>query len=130
MLRSAAAFFEQYPGIVESNGWQNAYYDEDLLMGYRWYDMQVGEWVTILLVGLPEICLACLRKQDLAPLFPFGHGLSYTVFSYDPITITPLGNVTWLVSSGVTNTGLVAGAEVVQVRLDSLGCNASPVLQW
>jgi beta-glucosidase len=51
------------------------------------------------------------------PLFPFGHGLSYTTFKYDnlrvaPAKIKPDGQAT--VSVEVTNTGALAGDEVVQ----------------
>jgi beta-glucosidase len=52
------------------------------------------------------------------PLFPFGHGLSYTTFSYaaptvSPAKITPNGRA--MVSVEVTNTGSRAGDEVVQL---------------
>jgi beta-glucosidase len=54
------------------------------------------------------------------PLFPFGFGLSYTVFEYSnlqvsPKQITPDGQVE--VSVDVQNTGHVAGDEVVQLYL-------------
>jgi beta-glucosidase len=52
------------------------------------------------------------------PLYPFGHGLSYTTFEYGDLvlsadTIAAEGSVS--VSATVTNTGDVAGAEVVQL---------------
>ena len=55
---------------------------------------------------------------DKEPLFPFGHGLSYTTFRYDnlrvvPAKIKPDGQAT--VSVEVTNTGARAGDEVVQL---------------
>jgi len=70
-------------------------YGEGIFVGYRYYD-----------------------KKQLAPLFPFGHGLSYTSFEYSHLrvskqTITP--NETLTVKVNVTNTGKVAGKEVVQV---------------
>ena len=54
---------------------------------------------------------------DGCPLYPFGHGLSYTTFGYsglrlDPAEVDPDGTVT--VSVQVTNTGTRAGTEVVQ----------------
>jgi len=60
---------------------------------------------------------------DISPLFPFGHGLSYTTFAYDklevsPQRITPGQEV--VVSVEVTNTGKVAGDEVVQLYLRDL----------
>ena len=41
-------------------------YDEGLLVGYRYYD-----------------------TKNVEPLFPFGHGLSYTQFEYSNAKITP-----------------------------------------
>ncbi len=54
----------------------------------------------------------------VTPLFPFGHGLSYTTFGYSDLRlsaprITPAG--TLRVSVTVTNTGTREGAEVVQL---------------
>ena len=67
-------------------------YGEGILVGYRWYDA---------------------RKLEVA--FPFGHGLSYTTFGYGDATasLTASGDV--IVTVPVTNTGSVAGREVVQV---------------
>ena len=53
-------------------------------------------------------------------LYPFGHGLSYTSFQYDDLKISPdkqgtQGKIT--VSLKVTNTGKVAGDEVVQLYI-------------
>jgi beta-glucosidase len=70
-------------------------YGEGIYVGYRWYD-----------------------KRHQPVLFPFGHGLSYTTFSYGPATLSaqripPTEGVT--VSVTVTNTGTRPGSEVVQV---------------
>jgi beta-glucosidase len=56
--------------------------------------------------------------EDADPLFPFGHGESYTSFSYgecsiSPGEIKPAGQTS--VDVSVENTGDVAGAEVVQL---------------
>lgn len=58
------------------------------------------------------------RDADKSPLFPFGHGLSYTTFAYSAPSLAtakigPNGATT--VSVTVTNTGDVAGDEVVQL---------------
>jgi beta-glucosidase len=54
------------------------------------------------------------------PLYPFGHGLSYTTFSLDKLQITPTtlgpGEKT-VVSATVTNTGKRPGVEVVQLYI-------------
>ncbi len=70
-------------------------YREGVFVGYRYYD-----------------------KKEMDVLFPFGHGLSYTTFSYsnmklDKTAIKDTESVT--VSVDVTNTGNVFGKEVVQL---------------
>jgi len=70
-------------------------YGEGLYIGYRYYD-----------------------TRDIAVLFPFGYGLSYTTFSYGnpKVSSTLFKDVDGLtVSVDVTNTGKFAGKEVVQV---------------
>ena len=61
--------------------------------------------------------------SEPTPLFPFGHGLSYTTFEYtnllvSPQRILPGGRVN--VRVDVRNTGKVAGKEVVQLYLDDV----------
>ncbi|WP_436789653.1 beta-glucosidase family protein [Yinghuangia sp. YIM S10712] len=70
-------------------------YGERLYVGYRYYD-----------------------AQDIAVGYPFGHGLSYTTFGYSDLRTTVDGegeDVVLQVRLNVTNTGPVAGKEVVQV---------------
>ena len=76
----------RYPGV---NGRQE--YSEGVLVGYRWYD-----------------------AKGIVPLFPFGHGLSYTTFAYSELTVRTRGDG-FDVSFRVRNSGAVAGAEVAQV---------------
>ncbi|WP_067498421.1 glycoside hydrolase family 3 C-terminal domain-containing protein [Actinoplanes sp. TFC3] len=66
-------------------------YGEGLLIGYRWYDA---------------------HRLDVA--YPFGHGLSYTSFSYADLEVAA-GEQSATVSLTVTNTGSRSGTEVVQV---------------
>ncbi len=58
--------------------------------------------------------------SDVAPLFPFGHGLSYTSFEYKDLEISPgkgtLGE-TIEISFTLKNTGDFAGEEVVQLYI-------------
>ncbi|MFT4213405.1 MAG: glycoside hydrolase family 3 C-terminal domain-containing protein [Microbacterium sp.] len=67
-------------------------YGEGLLVGYRWYDE---------------------KKLDVA--FPFGFGLSYTTFAFGSASAVVGADGDVRVSVPVTNTGAVAGREVVQV---------------
>lgn len=86
---------EQYPGVqVAEKRWQS-YYTEGIYVGYRWYE-----------------------AQNVKPLFPFGYGLSYTTFEYGQAKASSktMGK-TLKVKVPVTNTGKVAGAEVVQLYI-------------
>lgn len=79
---------DQYPGI---DGQED--YSEGIFVGYRWYD-----------------------SRGLNPLFPFGHGLSYTKFGYSDLAADFDGD-TLNVEFTVENTGPVPGSEVPQVYL-------------
>lgn len=65
------------------------------------------------------------------PLYRFGYGLSYTSFSYSPVTLSapsmgPKGAIT--ASATITNTGKRAGEEVVQLYVrDLVGSVTRPV---
>ncbi len=57
------------------------------------------------------------------PLFPFGHGLSYTHFGYSGLKVTPAtitAGASADVQVTVSNTGQVAGAEVAQLYVREL----------
>ena len=72
-------------------------YTEGVFIGYRWFE-----------------------QQNIKPTFVFGHGLSYTQFSLTDITLsasTITADEGITVSVKVSNTGKVAGAEVVQLYL-------------
>ena len=87
---------ERYPGTDEGDGYPVIRYSEGLEIGYRWF-----------------------QAQGIQPLFGFGFGLSYTTFDIADVSVdAPDGaNAPVTVSASVTNTGPVAGAEVVQVYL-------------
>ena len=98
---------DRYPGITPAGqAFPSVYYSEGLNMGYRWYD-----------------------SQNIAPLFAFGHGLSYTSFSISKLEATPKkidGTRPILVQFFVQNTGKRAGAEVAQVYLGFPGAAGEP----
>ena len=61
---------------------------------------------------------------DPTPLFPFGHGLSYTTFAVDDLRISAAELPTdgeFSVAVRVRNTGDRAGEEVVQLYLRDVG---------
>jgi beta-glucosidase len=64
-------------------------------------------------------------QKNLTPLFPFGHGLSYTSFSYgENLTASPAeGTSPATATVRVTNTGSVAGTETVQLYTGQLPTN-------
>jgi beta-glucosidase len=66
------------------------------------------------------------------PLYPFGHGLSYTTFSFDNLMVTPTARAgdTIDVSADVANTGGRTGDTVVQLYIHQRAGSASrPVRQ-
>lgn len=71
------------------------------------------------------------NDNDGKPLFPFGHGLSYTTFVYENLRIEPAaprGSEPVQVRVDVTNSGERAGDEVVQLYLhDELASLSRPV---
>lgn len=54
------------------------------------------------------------------PLYPFGHGLSYTTFSYNNMIVKKVANETIEVSVDVKNTGNITGKEVAQLYIQDL----------
>ena len=65
------------------------------------------------------------------PVYPFGYGLSYTTFEYGNIKLSKIqlkGDETLTASVTVTNTGKVAGEEVVQLYIqDPVASISRPV---
>ncbi|WP_431040546.1 beta-glucosidase [Streptomyces sp. P1-3] len=69
---------------------------------------------------------------DPTPLYPFGHGLTWTTFDYSGLEVTPVaatdGTVT--IKATVTNTGDVAGTEVVQLYLSDPVASVVRPARW
>ena len=99
----AHAFDEKtYPGVLRNDDSKivDANYTEGIYVGYRWTD-----------------------KEKIKPLFPFGHGLSYTTFDYGKLSadkkeMTSDETITFTIP--VTNTGSVGGSEVVQLYISDV----------
>lgn len=75
-------------------------YREGIFVGYRYYD-----------------------SKNVKPLFPFGHGLSYTTFEYSDLQVdrSELSDTdTLTVTVNVKNTGPLAGKEVVQLYVSDV----------
>ncbi|MEW1862526.1 discoidin domain-containing protein [Streptomyces sp. NPDC088194] len=78
-------------------------YSEGLDIGYRWYD-----------------------AKNVAPLFPFGYGLSYTDFAFSDLHVGAISGSRATVTATVTNTGSRAGAEVAQLYVGDPGAAGEP----
>lgn len=90
LVDSPAHALNAYPG---TNG--TVRYEEGLLVGYRWFD-----------------------TKNIEPIFPFGHGLSYTTFEYANLKLVHSNNPNGAIVTAqfeITNTGSRGGAEVAQV---------------
>ncbi len=88
----------EYPGSEKVGDIVNEKYNESIFVGYRWAD----------------------KQKKAKPLFPFGHGLSYTTFEYgkpvaDKKAMTADDTITFTVT--VKNTGDREGQEVVQLYI-------------
>ncbi|MBA2394806.1 MAG: glycoside hydrolase family 3 C-terminal domain-containing protein [Ktedonobacteraceae bacterium] len=91
----------QYPGVnLQVN------YSEKLDMGYRFYD-----------------------AHKVAPLFPFGFGLSYTTYKYSNLKITAGSGNTATVAFDITNTGNRSGSEVAEVYVSMPAAAGEPPIQ-
>ncbi|MEQ1765143.1 MAG: glycoside hydrolase family 3 C-terminal domain-containing protein, partial [Pyrinomonadaceae bacterium] len=84
--------FGRFPGDGRSLS-----YSEGIFVGYRWFD-----------------------QRNIEPLFPFGHGLSYTSFRYSNLTLIETGDGEVRVVFDVTNTGKRAGAEAAQIYVEDV----------
>lgn len=86
-----------WPGDFKTN---KIYYDEGVFIGYRHFD-----------------------TRGIEPLFPFGHGLSYTSFQYDNFllnTTTLTSDEKLHVTFDITNTGDRPGAEIAQLYVQDV----------
>ncbi|GAA5206319.1 beta-glucosidase family protein [Microbacterium kyungheense] len=112
----------QYPGVFSdgsttrpagSSEIRQVDYSEDLAVGYKWY-----------------------QSQGIAPLFAFGHGLTYTTFSYDKVKVTPQstnGAKEVRISFRLTNTGDRTATETAQAYVmlpASTGTPGSRLVGW
>jgi len=84
-------------------GDEKVFYDEGIFVGYRHFD-----------------------SKKVTPLFPFGHGLSYTKFTYDNLKISHekvSGDDTFSITLDITNSGEQFGAEVIQLYIQDIECS-------
>ncbi|MEL6973789.1 MAG: glycoside hydrolase family 3 C-terminal domain-containing protein, partial [Bacteroidota bacterium] len=76
----------------------------------------------------PNVFWSHYSDEENTPLYPFGHGLSYTTFTYEDLKVNVRDDGTVKVNAKVTNTGDVFGEEVVQLYIqDKKASIARPV---
>lgn len=81
---------------------KEVWHGEGIYVGYRWYD-----------------------ARHIRPLYPFGHGLSYTTFSMSDLHVPEsvrIDDEALSVTVRVKNTGELAGSEVVQLYVHDDAC--------
>lgn len=88
--------YEDYPSAGHFGDPEVTEYVEDVFVGYRYFETFAPEQV----------------------LFPFGYGLGYTTFDFDPAGVSLDGGIV-AVPTTVTNTGQRTGSEVVQVYVQA-----------
>jgi beta-glucosidase len=84
---------------------ENCFYREGVMMGYRWFD-----------------------EKEIMPMFPFGHGLSYSTFEFSDLEVSskqfdPGDKLT--VTFTIKNAGSVAAAEVGQVYVEDMASSVA-----
>ena len=85
------------------------FYEEGIFIGYRHFD-----------------------RKSIEPLFPFGHGLSYTKFNYDNLEISHdkvSHGETFNIIFDIMNSGERLGAEVVQLYIQDVECSVERPLK-
>lgn len=101
----------RFANSTVENGRSYIVYAEGIYVGYRYYETRYEDVV----MGNAS---ASNYHYDEQVMFPFGYGLSYTTFQWSDYQVTE-NRDDFTVTVTVTNTGEVAGKEVVQVYLQN-----------
>ena len=101
-LPEGAEFYEGWEAAAAEKDHKvyDVVYEEGLLIGYRWYE-----------------------AKDIEPLYPFGHGLSYTTFAYCDLSIKDTifsAEEPLEVQCTIRNIGQRQGSETIQVYVSDL----------
>ncbi len=96
-IPDAGAYYENPDYCSQCRPFFKVHYEEGVFTGYRHFD-----------------------KSGIEPLFPFGHGLSFTKFEYSALKIEELKGQALRVSFKVKNAGKKAGDEIAQLYVGDL----------
>ena len=91
----------QYPGVPGNGFERQSNYTEGLLIGHRWYE-----------------------KNNFAPAYPFGHGLTYGTFTYSNLAVAGR-NISFSIARA---SGSAAACDTPQLYLSSPGAATDPTL--
>ncbi|HEY5743553.1 MAG TPA: glycoside hydrolase family 3 N-terminal domain-containing protein [Terrimicrobiaceae bacterium] len=113
------------PGIQGGNALADLLFDDAapsgrLTMSFPIEVGQVPLYYNRYNTGRPATEMVNYRELTREPLFPFGFGLTYTSFAYDPVQIH--AGEPAVASARITNTGTRAGDEVVQLYVRDMAC--------
>ncbi len=97
-LEDYAATDPKYPERSYKGVDHKTTYSEGVNVGYRWFD-----------------------KENIEPMFAFGHGLSYSTFAYSDLKVAKAADDGLDVTVRIKNTGEMASDEVPQVYLGAPG---------
>lgn len=112
-------------------------YEEGIYLGYKYYETVYAEIADGHIDPTTAAAKAVLNSQDIPGVYadeddwysknvvyPFGYGLSYTSFAWSNFTVikseaTITANTTFTATVDVTNTGAVAGKDVVEIYMSA-----------
>lgn len=113
---------EPYFMSTQWTGKNYVVYQEGIYVGYRYYETRYEDCVlsqgnAASTAGTYASAGNWNYAEEVT--YPFGYGLSYTSFAYEDFSVERNADGDYEVTVKVTNTGSVAGKEVVQVYLQS-----------
>lgn len=113
---------EAYFSSTQYTGKNYVVYQEGIYVGYRYYETRYED--SVLGQGSASSTAGVYAssgnwKYEEEVTYPFGYGLSYTTFDYSNYSISTNSSGDYVMTVTVTNSGSVAGKEVVQAYMQS-----------
>lgn len=92
---------EDCPSYSDFCDQNSNFYSERMFSGYRYFD-----------------------QSNIKPLFPFGHGLSYSKFEYSNLRLEKISECEYKISYDIKNISEVKGKEISQVYVGDVICSS------